>query len=132
MKLDHFTLRTLDLEPMKDFFCDVLGLQIGDRPPFRFPGYWLYAKGGSDALVHLVEGRGNSRGDDDPGVTEVATGTGAVDHVAFKGDDRDGLVARLDDGGWTYRERELPDGRARQIFIDGPEQVVIEVVVPNA
>lgn len=31
---------------------DVLGLRVGDRPPFPFPGYWLYA--GSSAWVHVA------------------------------------------------------------------------------
>ena len=37
--LQHFTIEPSDLERTKDFYCDVLGLENGDRPPLDFPGY---------------------------------------------------------------------------------------------
>jgi len=53
--LDHVTLRTKDLEA-KAFFETVLGLEVGYRPAFAFPGYWLYADG--RPIVHLTPGQG--------------------------------------------------------------------------
>ena len=50
--LQHFTIEPSDLERTKDFYCDVLGLENGDRPPLDFPGYWLYS--GGMATVHLM------------------------------------------------------------------------------
>lgn len=38
-KLDHYSIRTLQLEETRDFYVDVLGLSVGDRPDFDFPGY---------------------------------------------------------------------------------------------
>ncbi|NOJ50418.1 VOC family protein [Bradyrhizobium archetypum] len=35
--LQHFTIEPSDLERSKDFYCDVLGLENGDRPPLGFP-----------------------------------------------------------------------------------------------
>ena len=35
--LQHFTIEPSDLERSKDFYCDVLGLQNGDRPALDFP-----------------------------------------------------------------------------------------------
>src|SRR5947199_10423195 len=43
--LQHYTIEPADLEKTKDFYCDVLGLENGDRPPLDFPGYWLYSGG---------------------------------------------------------------------------------------
>src|SRR5258705_3733498 len=43
--LQHYTIEPSDLERTKDFYCDVLGLENGDRPPLDFPGYWLYSGG---------------------------------------------------------------------------------------
>jgi catechol 2,3-dioxygenase-like lactoylglutathione lyase family enzyme len=40
--LNHFTICPVDLEATKDFYVDVLGLDLGERPPLGFPGYWLY------------------------------------------------------------------------------------------
>ena len=50
--LQHFTIEPQDLEKTKNFYVDVLGLEIGDRPPLDFPGYWLYS--GGVATVHLM------------------------------------------------------------------------------
>ena len=50
--LQHFTIEPADLERSKEFYCDVLGLENGDRPPLDFPGYWLYS--GGTATVHLM------------------------------------------------------------------------------
>jgi catechol 2,3-dioxygenase-like lactoylglutathione lyase family enzyme len=36
--LQHFTIEPQDLERSKEFYVDVLGLEIGDRPPLDFPG----------------------------------------------------------------------------------------------
>ncbi len=41
--LQHYTIEPSNLEATKDFYCDVLGLENGDRPPLGFPGYWLYS-----------------------------------------------------------------------------------------
>jgi catechol 2,3-dioxygenase-like lactoylglutathione lyase family enzyme len=50
--LQHYTIEPADLERTKNFYCDVLGLENGDRPPLDFPGYWLYS--GGVATVHLI------------------------------------------------------------------------------
>ena len=31
--LQHYTIEPADLERTRDFYCDVLGLENGDRPP---------------------------------------------------------------------------------------------------
>ena len=53
ISLDHFNLSAPSavLEELRRFYCDVLGLTVGRRPPFGSDGYWLYA--GDLALVHL-------------------------------------------------------------------------------
>ncbi|MEJ2178651.1 MAG: VOC family protein, partial [Gammaproteobacteria bacterium] len=51
-KLDHVNVRTTQLDAMIDWYTNVLGMRIGDRPDFRFPGAWMYT--GEAAPVHLV------------------------------------------------------------------------------
>ena len=41
--MNHFTVLSDDLEVTKQFYCDLLGLEVGPRPNFQFPGWWLYA-----------------------------------------------------------------------------------------
>jgi catechol 2,3-dioxygenase-like lactoylglutathione lyase family enzyme len=127
--LDHFNIRAKDLDGMRDFFVDIIGLSEGDRPSFEFPGYWLYA-GDAGAVIHLVDaerprGYVSGHGEDD------AVGTGVVDHLAFKGVDAPGLLAKLEEQNIEHTIRTLPNGAAKQIFVKGPEGVVIEVVYPT-
>ena len=51
-KLDHYSIRTTKLAETERFYTDVLGLQAGPRPEFKFPGIWLYNAG--HAVVHVV------------------------------------------------------------------------------
>ncbi|MFQ5764742.1 MAG: VOC family protein [Rhodospirillales bacterium] len=124
MRLDHVTLRTDDLDEMKDFFTEVLGLSVGDRPAFQFPGYWLY--GGGKPIVHLIQGDTAPQG---PGTGKDAD-TGAVDHIAFQGDDYDALIQRLDALGRDHTARTQTGGGARQVFVKGPLGLVVEINFP--
>ncbi len=51
-KLDHVNIRTTQVDAMAKWYTEVLGLCIGPRPNFPFPGVWLYA--GDTAVMHLV------------------------------------------------------------------------------
>ena len=52
-RLDHVNIRTANLPAMIAFYEEVLGLVQGARPPFGFPGAWLYC--GDTAVVHLIQ-----------------------------------------------------------------------------
>ena len=41
--MNHFTILTDDVEATRAFYCDLLDLHVGWRPPFTFPGLWLYS-----------------------------------------------------------------------------------------
>ncbi len=58
--LHHYMLRPVDLEATKDFYVDLLELEVGHRPPLAFPGYWLYT--GGQPTVHLIGPREADRG----------------------------------------------------------------------
>jgi catechol 2,3-dioxygenase-like lactoylglutathione lyase family enzyme len=53
LALDHVNLRTENVETLRAFYVDVLGLRVGPRPGFSFGGAWLYC--GDAPVVHLVE-----------------------------------------------------------------------------
>jgi len=63
------------LAQCRDFYCNVLGLSVGPRPPFESHGFWLYA--GAAPVVHLVQMSAAEA------AAEVAHGRSALDHVAF-------------------------------------------------
>ncbi len=82
-ELHHCSIRTDKLEQTKEFFVTALGMEIGDRPDFPFPGYWLYVEG--EPMVHLV-----GVDPDDPsglvhylGDAAMDGPTGPFDHMAF-------------------------------------------------
>ncbi len=131
--LDHCAIRTGDLVATRDFFVDVLGLEDGDRPPFPFPGHWLYCEG--RPVVHLIglDTAGSSglveyMGEDRK---EALTGTGAVDHLAFTAADLEGMRARIKELGIESRERAVPDLALHQIFVVDPNGVTVEINFPT-
>ncbi|MCP4328382.1 MAG: glyoxalase [Alphaproteobacteria bacterium] len=117
-KLEHVTVRVRDLDASRRFYTEVIGLRDGDRPPFPFPGAWLYA--GDVAIVHLVGGEAYEAGS-----------TGAFDHFALVADDADTMIARCDAGGIAYEERVVPDLELRQLFIRDPDGVLVELSFPG-
>ena len=52
-KMEHLLVLTDDIDATRDFYCGVLGLEAGERPPLEFPGYWLYV--GEVPAVHVAE-----------------------------------------------------------------------------
>lgn len=125
MKLDHYSIRTLELDRVKDFFSDLLGLKTGPRPDFSFNGYWLYGSDPKQAIVHLI----GQKKDQPP--LEVGDDTGAYDHMAFQSDNYDDVIGRVKASDWEHQESTLPGGIARQIFIKGPHNLTVEIVIPT-
>ena len=129
--LDHCAIRTNDLEGTKAFFVDVVGLTVGERPPVKFPGYWLYS--GDTAVVHLFGGSDDA-GDEDEltkylGVKDPASlhGSGAVDHLAFRASGLAAMRERLDKSRSRYFERTLPQFGLHQVFVKDPNGVMLEL-----
>jgi catechol 2,3-dioxygenase-like lactoylglutathione lyase family enzyme len=115
LDLDHINIQTTDLAKTQAFFTDVLGLTVGWRPDFEFPGVWLYA--GEKDVVHLV---GVKR--------ERAPSHGSsLDHFAFTIDDFEDARRRLDKAGIEYRETAAPNGGIRQFFLTEGNGVTIEL-----
>lgn len=113
--LDHINIRTADLAATKAVFIDVLGLSEGWRPPFPFPGAWLYA--GDKDVVHLVQVE-----------TPAAASDGSsLDHFAFDIDDYDEALRRVEVSGLSYRAIKTPGTSVKQIFVRDPNGVTIEL-----
>jgi catechol 2,3-dioxygenase-like lactoylglutathione lyase family enzyme len=56
VKPAHYSIRTTDLDRSQRFYTEVLQLRVGFRPPFDFPGVWLYAdqEESEFGAVHLI------------------------------------------------------------------------------
>jgi catechol 2,3-dioxygenase-like lactoylglutathione lyase family enzyme len=131
-KLDHYSVRTPDLARAMRFYEDALGFHAGPRPPFNFPGAWMYtapAVGESEgrAIVHLIGVDGMPRGADDGNGNGSGNGTGALDHIAFAASGIGELRARLDRHAIAFRERKVPTTGIHQVFVKDPDGVTIEL-----
>ena len=118
--IDHFTIRTDDLDASRRFYVEILGLTDGDRPPFDFPGAWLYLDG--HPVVHLIGDRGTGE-----------KATGSIDHLAFRAQAPEALRQRLNDNDIDFSERLVPRLDMVQFFIKDPDGVTIELnFLPDA
>ena len=125
--LEHVTIRCAQRQRTRDFYVDLIGLTEGERPNFPFRGHWLYL--GGVPVIHLVEAAdsGGAWGRDLADRHDATAGTGAFDHVAFQGDDFDAMRAKLNQAGLTFRERVVPGGALKQLFVPDPEGVLVEI-----
>jgi catechol 2,3-dioxygenase-like lactoylglutathione lyase family enzyme len=123
--LQHTLVLTDDLERTKAFYCDVLGLEVGERPELPFPGYWLYLDG--VACLHIAE-----RGPYDAHAARMGlpAKTSPVDHVAFAAEGYDELLRRLTAAGVDVTQNAVPGG-VRQLFFDDPNGARIELVIEH-
>jgi Glyoxalase/Bleomycin resistance protein/Dioxygenase superfamily len=62
-------------------------------------------------------------------VTSRAGSTGAVDHIAFNAVDYDDVVSRLERHGVQAARNDRPGGDLRQLFLEDPNGVKIEINV---
>ena len=137
LALNHFSIRTTDLDATRVFYETVLGLTVGPRPPFPFPGLWLYNGDHgnvANAMVHVIgidkddpEGLKKYLGDRD---LSSLHGSGAVDHIALMTTGLAQMVAHLKRLGVPSRERSVPVLGLHQLFLDDPSGLVIELNYP--
>ncbi|AYC99948.1 VOC family protein [Neorhizobium sp. NCHU2750] len=113
-RLDHVNIEARDAAPMVCFLKAVLGAEEGPRPPFPFPGHWLYLDGHPAIHINTVE-----RDEDFP--------AGLFNHVAFGPYDRDEALERVKSTGFRFRQGQIPGTTIGQIFVHGPEGILIEL-----
>lgn len=137
LSLNHFSIRSLEIEKTTDFYCKLLGLTVGPRPEFPFPGVWLYngdESSWANAVLHLIaidkndpNGLKQYLGERDP---SSLYGSGAVDHIAFFATGLEEKINLLKELKISYRERTVPVIGLHQIFLDDPNGIVIELNYP--
>lgn len=117
-RMDHFNILTDDLPATLAFYEEFLDLKPGARPPFSFPGAWLYADGGrgKQPILHIVAGRPKSQ-----------LVKGVIDHMAFHGTGLAQTVARLKAKGVEYELRKLPAYGTWQLFFHDPNGAKVEI-----
>jgi catechol-2,3-dioxygenase len=109
---DHYNLRASRavLDELKAFYCDVVGLKVGERPQFRRFGYWLYA--GERPVLHLSEA--------DPEETRSRNQVTTFAHAAFNCTGRERYERKLKECGIAYRTAQVPLLAIEQLFFHDP------------
>ncbi|MES2498652.1 MAG: VOC family protein [Pseudomonadota bacterium] len=136
--LEHCNIRTFDLAATVRFYEDVIGLRAGPVPGGNGRGAWLYDDN-DIPVVHVIaldpdqreQGLAEIRNrlGDLAGPLDLASmkGTGVIDHVAFRCEGYAAMVERLDARGLTYRAFDIPSYKLRQIFVNDPSDVTLEL-----
>jgi len=89
----------------------------GPRPPFDFPGAWLYSEG--HPVLHL--------NDVSPTDKQQPADSGVIDHIAFGSRGFEAMKQHLAHKGVSFRVNVVPNSSRRQIFLTDPNNVLIEL-----
>lgn len=112
--MDHFTVTSPDL-PVTQEFYEALGLTVGTRPKFRFPGLWLYS--GDKAILHVIHVKEAAKEPD-----------GAIDHIAFWATGLAPTIEMLEARGVSTKLMRLPEPfNAWQLFFRDPFGAMVEL-----
>jgi catechol 2,3-dioxygenase-like lactoylglutathione lyase family enzyme len=112
--MDHFTVLTDRLDETTSFYTELLGLEVGDRPDFNFPGAWMYCAG--RPILHIVAGR-----------PLPAERSGVLDHMAFAASGLSETVAALRARDLKFDLRQLPGSGLWQLFFRDPNGARVEL-----
>ena len=115
LSLDHWNVYCKDLKATVRFYERYVGLKDGDRPPFNFPGAWLYA--GEKDVVHLIE----------VAKPQAPSDGSALDHFAFDIADYDEALRRVTATGLKFYELAGPGTSVKQIFVTETNGVSVEL-----
>lgn len=113
-RLDHVNIHVVDGPRIVRFLETVLDAREGARPPFDFPGHWVYV--GDEPAIHLTVI--DRSGDLPPGI---------VNHVAFGVYDFEEARVRVESAGYPYRLSGIPGTGIGQFFVEGPEGILVEI-----
>jgi catechol 2,3-dioxygenase-like lactoylglutathione lyase family enzyme len=120
--IHHVNIRAsaTDIAKLKQFYCEIVGLREGWRPPFSSRGSWLYA--GTQPVVHLVES-------EDEVDTEAPRG--CIDHVAFRCSDLAPMIERLRSSGIEFQLTQVPSLGDQQLLMRDPLGIGVELTMSS-
>ena len=112
--MNHFTILTDKLDETVSFYRELLELETGERPPFKFPGAWMYSNG--QAILHIIAGKA---------LPEERAGV--IDHMAFSATGLLDTLEKLKARSIESDLRRLPDSGVWQLFFLDPNGAKVEL-----
>ena len=119
LELNHVNIETEEIDRSAKFYEEVLGLTSGERPPFDRPGYWMYM--GDMPIVHIIAPLPDNK---------MLTGSkdAAISHFALRIKNYEAMRNHLDKLDLSYNEVHVPGTDRRQIFLQDPDGVLVELI----
>lgn len=122
--LDHVNIVTRDLDATADFYAGLLGLRRGETPAaaMGLKGAWMLDEAGQ-AIIHLqgFDPARHAAGRDE------STGTGWIDHVALACEGFEDIKRRCEDMELPFRVNDRQFANLRQVFVQDPNNVTLEL-----
>jgi catechol 2,3-dioxygenase-like lactoylglutathione lyase family enzyme len=127
--LDHVNIRSARPEETVAFFTDVLGM-VCKAPPGAKPGGrggWVYDLN-DPPVIHIGPAEARYPGDDENAAPrEAPQGSGAIHHLALECVGFGEMLDKLKAAGLSVVINEVPQRELRQIFVDEPNGVTLEL-----
>ena len=127
--IEHYLIAANDMQQTRDWYCNVLGMEEGWHPDFGFPVVWLYLHGAD--VVHIARNANDATGQQKAYLGRIAqdigSGTGAIDHIAFRATGLDEMIARLRRHGVEFKERRANGQALYQLFMFDPNGIKVEL-----
>ena len=127
--IEHILVAADDIDATRDWYARVLGMKSGPHPDFGFPVHWMYL--GDVDIVHIgpsakqageIQKKFLGRTSQDQG-----TGTGALDHIAFRATGLKQMLQHLRAEGVKFTQRRANGQALFQLFLYDPNGVKIEL-----
>jgi catechol 2,3-dioxygenase-like lactoylglutathione lyase family enzyme len=127
--IEHFLVAADDIDATRDWYARVLGMTPGPHPEFGFPVHWMYL--GDVDVVHIgpsakganeMQKKYLGRTSQDAG-----TGTGAIDHIAFRATGLRAMLEHLRAQGVPFSQRRANGQALFQLFFHDPNGIKIEL-----
>ena len=127
--IEHCLVVADDMDRTRDWYCTVLGMQEGSHPDFGFPVHWLYLNGRD--VVHIGQSAKHA-GEKQKAYLgrtsrDTGSGTGAIDHIAFRATGLPAMLAHLRSHKIEFIERRADNQALYQLFICDPNGIKIEL-----
>jgi catechol 2,3-dioxygenase-like lactoylglutathione lyase family enzyme len=127
--IDHVNIRTPDVPGASRFFAEVLGMEVrptpGDIDISR--AAWICDAHGR-ASIHLACVDLLYPWEDAAAPPQIAApGGGRIHHVALRCAGYEAMTARLREQGQRFHAHDIPQAGLRQLFVEDPNGILLEL-----
>ncbi|HJY75050.1 MAG TPA: VOC family protein [Burkholderiales bacterium] len=127
--IEHFLLAADDIDATRDWYARVLGMRSGPHPDFGFPVHWMYL--GDVDVVHIGPSAKSASENQKKYLGRTSqdqgTGTGAIDHIAFRATGLPVMLEHLRKENVTFTRRRANGQALFQLFFYDPNGIKIEL-----